>query len=173
MQLGTRRREIRLDSQPVEPCDLVQFLNQPKQSNDGAGVGRKQKRERKKKEGKENRVQRVRASMYIRPSTFRNSRRGNKSSEKMCELVDCRQLWCCALPGAVHRNIESNCLDRVTWTRGADINRRGGSVRSLGKISGELAHTREHDSPRESEFGDAESRASFLTFILLWLCRKL
>lgn len=57
-----------------------------------------------------------------RPS-IRNSRRGNKSSRKTCELVPCHQLWSVAI---ARRNIASNWEEREgdRVTRGIGVQRR-------------------------------------------------
>lgn len=78
------------------------------------GVGKNNKKE-KKRERKEKKVWSAIGRVQFdvgcdraRPS-IRNSRRGNKSSRKTCELVPCHQLWSVAI---ARRNIASNWEER-------------------------------------------------------------
>lgn len=98
------------------------------------GVGKNNKKE-KKRERKEKKVWSAIGRVQFdvgcdraRPS-IRNSRRGNKSSRKTCELVPCHQLWSVAI---ARRNIASNWEkreegegDRVTRGIGVQRGERG------------------------------------------------
>lgn len=106
------------DYEPVANCvsqrDPIQFLNRDSLLDEEKKEGRKGwvKIIRKKKKEKERRkrcgVQFDVGCDRARPS-IRNSRRGNKSSRKTCELVPCHQLWSVAI---ARRNIASNWEER-------------------------------------------------------------
>lgn len=109
--------------EPVANCvsqrDPIQFLNRDSLLDEEKKEGRKGWvkiiRKKKRKERKEKKVwsaiRRVQFDVgcdRARPS-IRNSRRGNKSSRKTCELVPCHQLWSVAI---ARRNIASNWEER-------------------------------------------------------------
>lgn len=80
-------------------------------------------RENKKKEKGWSAIRRVQFDVgcdRARPS-IRNSRRGNKSSRKTCELVRCHQLWSVVSRAEILRVIGGRGGDRVT--RGIGVQR--------------------------------------------------